>query len=114
MVDNVRIENINELQIWLDGQFKLVAQSQTTTNEEVNKLRDRVHDIANHVGKLNALNIEQRFKDFGKILENHDGEIEKVNKDAFARKAVLAATGIAGGAIGAVSTILLELYKAFS
>lgn len=102
--DLVGIETIKELQIWLDGKFELIRQAQETSNAEVTKLRTTVHDISNKVAPLIMLDVPS-------ILKQHSSDLEKFEKYITGQKAVYAAIGIAGAAVGTVLTIILEAWK---
>lgn len=102
--DLVGIETIKELQIWLDGQFALVRQAQDMSNAEVTKLRVTVHDISNKVAPLIMLDVPS-------VLKQHTTELEKFERYITGQKAVYAAIGIAGAAVGTVLTIILEAWK---
>lgn len=102
--DFVPIETLKELQIWLAGEFALIRQAQDTSNTEVSKLRTTVHDISNKVQPLVMLDIPT-------TLKVHATELEKFEKYVTGQRAVYAAIGIAGAAIGTVLTIILEAWK---
>jgi hypothetical protein len=111
------INTINELKIWLEGEFKLIRSTQSTNAEELRTLRRTVHETNNHVSALLALNIPEKLDTLKNEVKAHDGVIEKLAMDQTALKttmrAAYVAIGVAGAVFGAIATMVLRLYEVF-
>lgn len=109
------IETLNELKIWLEGEFKLIRATQSSNAEEIRTLRKTVHETNNAVAALTALNIPGKLQDLKDEVSSHDAVIEKLATDQTAIKSTMRAaylaTGVAGAVIGSVITILLRVYE---
>lgn len=108
----MKVENISELQIWIEGQFALIAQSQNTTAEDVRAVRSRVHDLSNDVQRLLALDIEGKLHQLERADKGHDENIRNLTDDLSQRRGAMSVVraiyiGV-GGLIGAVVTLLLQ------
>jgi hypothetical protein len=107
------IETINELKIWIEGRFDLVAQSQHTTEENMKVVRQRVHDLSGDIAKIAAMD----FANIQKTLEEHDAKIEGFSRAAYERKgaiAALRATYAVGGAlVGLAASVIFDLARFF-
>lgn len=105
------IDSINELRIWLEGEFKVIALSHKTANENLTLVRQRVHDLAQEVTKVVALNLEDKFK----LLGEHDAALDKLGDEALAARsaftAVKAAYATAGAVFGGAATLVLAVSK---
>jgi hypothetical protein len=115
MGDSTHIETLNELKIWLEGEFKLIRQTQSNNAEEIRTLRKTVHDTNNAVGVLTALDIPGKLTAIKDEISSHDAAIEKLATDQTAIKSTMRAAylgiGMAGAVVGAVVTILLRVYE---
>lgn len=110
--NNPRVETINELNIWLDGQFKLVAAAQSTAAQEISRIRDTVHETANHVSGLLVLNIPDKLQLLVDDVKAHDAAIEKMAQDVVSLRTTLRTAyvtiGIAGTILGAIASMVLQ------
>lgn len=89
----------------------MLLAGQVTSARDLTSVRERLHEIANSVTGLTALDIPGKFNAISKILDEHDKDILASSKDIAATKGAKAAYAIAGSAVGAVLTLLLELSK---
>ena len=109
------IETLNELKIWLEGEFKLIRAAQSSNAEEIKTLRRTVHETNNHVAALMALDIPGKLTNMKDEISSHDAVIEKLATDQTAIKTTMRAAylgiGLAGAVIGAVITVLLRVYE---
>jgi len=109
------IETLNELKIWLEGEFKLIRAAQSSNAEEIKTLRRTVHETNNHVAALMALDIPGKLTNMKDEISSHDAVIERLASDQTAIKSTMRAayiaTGIAGAVIGSVITIILRIYE---
>lgn len=110
-----RVETINELNIWLDGQFKLIGAAQHAAAEEISRIRDKVHETANHVSGLMLLNIPDKLQTLATDVKAHDTAIESMGRDMASLKTVLRTAyismGIAGTVFGALATLGLQMFQ---
>lgn len=115
--EGIRIETLNELRIWLEGEFKLVRSDQKNNAEEMRNLRKTVHDTNNHVSALLALDIPGKLEGLRDEVQSHDNAIDNLIKDQTSLKTTMRtayiAVGIASAAVGAILTIALRLYEVF-
>lgn len=112
-----RIETINELKIWLEGEFKLIKQGQETSRDDIKQVRTRLHDLSNHVSALTALDIPGKMDGLRTEVQKHDNIIEKIATEQTSLKATMRtaylAIGIAGAAIGSIVTLVLKVAETF-
>jgi hypothetical protein len=112
---DVKIETLNELKIWLEGEFKLVRKTQDNNAEELRTLRKTVHDTNNAVSALSALDIPGKLQGLKDDISSHDAVIERLATDQTAMKSTMRAAylgiGLAGAVIGSVITIILRVYE---
>ncbi len=112
-----RIETINELKIWLEGEFKLIRSTQATNAEEIRTLRKTVHDTNGAVQILMAIDIPGKLDVLKTEVQAHDAVIEELARDQSTLKTTMRAAylaiGIAGAAVGAIVTMALRLYEVF-
>lgn len=110
-----KVETLNELKIWLDGKFDLVAQTQKTASDDITILRRTVHDVSNAVGALTILDIPKKFSDLAKSVVKHDSDLAVIIKENAAKAAALKLLKslyfVGGGLLGAFIGISLEVYK---
>lgn len=110
-----RVETINELNIWLDGQFKLVGAAQKNAADEIARIRDKVHETANHVSGLLLLNIPDKLQKLGDEVKAHDQAIDTMAKDVNSLRTTLrtvyVAVGVSGTVFGAIATLALQWLK---
>lgn len=110
-----KVETLNELKIWLDGKFDLVAQSQKAAGEDIVTLRRTLHDVSNSVAALTILDIPRKFSDLAKSVVKHDDDLAAIVKENAAKAAALrflkSLYFIGGGLLGAIIGISLEVYK---
>lgn len=109
------IETLNELKIWLEGEFKLIRSTQDNNAEEIRTLRKTVHDTNNAVGGLVMLNIPGKLEDLKNEVQGHDSVIEKLANDHAALKTTMRAAyiaiGVSSALIGSLVTIALRIYE---
>lgn len=109
------METLSELQIWIEGKFELVTQAQKTTHDDLITVRKTVHDLANDVSVILALNIPEKLSQLQKADEVHQANIDKFLKEAAERRGAMSALKVvylvAGAAISFVGTIAYEFYK---
>ena len=114
-MSEVKIETLNELKIWLEGEFKLIRSTQEGNAEELRTLRRTVHETNNAVAALTALDIPGKIQGMKDEISSHDAVIEKLATDQTAIKTTMRAAylgiGLAGAVIGAVITVLLRVYE---
>lgn len=114
-MSEAKIETLNELKIWLEGEFKLIRKTQDNNAEELRTLRRTVHETNNAVSALTALDIPGKLNAMKDEISSHDAVIEKLATDQTAIKSTMRAaylaTGVAGAVIGSVVTILLRVYE---
>ena len=114
----IGVETLSELQIWIEGQFALVAQAQTTTAEDVRQVRSRVHDLGNDLAKLLALDIDGKFKRLEDTVHKHDTDLVKFTKESDQRRGMVTALKsmyvVGGAAAGVFATIAFRLYEVFN
>lgn len=110
-----RVETINELNIWLDGQFKLVGAAQKAAADEIARIRDSVHETANHVAGLLVLNIPDKLQRLSDEVKAHDSSIDKMAEDFNSFKTAVrtayAAIGIAGTVVGAITAFVVQFFR---
>jgi hypothetical protein len=108
----MKVENIGELQIWIEGQFALVRQTQNTTSEDIKAVRNRVHDLSNEVQKLLALDLEGKMRKLEETDDLRAQQISKLTAEQSERRgalAVLKALYTTCGLIGgSVVTLVLQ------
>lgn len=112
-----RIETINELKIWLEGEFKLIAQGQQTSREDIRQVRSRLHDVSNAVAGLTALDIPGKLESMKVESTKQDGIIEKLTAEQTTLKTTIrvayGAIAIAGVVVGAILTLALRVAEMF-
>lgn len=112
-----RIETINELKIWLEGEFKLITQGQTTSREDIRQVRSRIHDISNELTALTALDIPGKIDSLKEGVSKHDNVIERIASEQTSLKATMrtayVAIAIGGAAVGSIITVLLRFAETF-
>lgn len=117
MSESTRIETINELKIWLEGEFKLVSATQETNAGEMRTLRQTVHNTNSAVSLLTALDIPGKLESFRDEVKNHDSYIKKLADEQAALRLTMRiayiAAGASGAAVGAVITVALRAYEVF-
>jgi hypothetical protein len=117
MSGEANIDTLNELKIWLEGEFKLVRNIQETNAEEVRVLRKTVHETNNAVAALTALDIPGKLASLNTEVKSHDTVIETIVRDQSTLKTTMRAAyisiGIAGAVFGALATLVLRLFEVF-
>lgn len=117
MSEEAKIDTINELKIWLEGEFKLIRSIQNNNAEEMRTLRKTVHDTNNAVAALTALDIPGKLEDMKEEVKAHDSVIDKLGTDQTSMKttmrAAYVAIGIGGVALGSFLTLALRLFEVF-
>lgn len=111
------VDTINELKIWLEGRFELIAASHKSMYDDMHKVRERLHEISNHVTTIISLNVPGKLDELKNTDVEHNTRLDKLEHDGIARRSTLAAIKasytIAGAAIGSMLTLVLEFYRAF-
>ena len=111
----LRVENLGELQIWIEGQFALVKQAQATSGEDLKTVRAKVHDLSNDMAAILALDIPGKLSRLEEADKVHEASIKRFSDESIARRASVATLktlwGLGGVAIGAILTMALEVYK---
>lgn len=118
MADNhLKVESLSELQIWIGGKFELIAQSQETAHNDLSTIRSRVHDLANEVSKVSALNLPATIAELKKADEDHQANIKKFITDAAERRGAITTLKtlytIIGACVGGALAIMFKLYEVF-
>lgn len=111
----LRVETLSELQIWIEGKFDLIGQAQSTAHEDLTNVRRVVHDLANNVAVITALNIPDKILALQDADKDHKISIESFSRDAAERRGALAALKVmyaVGGAFAAgIFAIAVEVYR---
>lgn len=107
------VGTINELKIWIAGQFDLVRQAQTTSGEDLRNVRKSVHDLSNTVAGLTALDIPGKLEKYANEIKEQDAAIRKLAEDGILNKSAIASVkaiyGISGILLGATGALLARL-----
>lgn len=110
-----RVETINELKIWLEGEFKLIRSTQDTNADEMRTLRKVVHDLAGHVQVIMAQDVPGKIESLKNEVQKHDGDIATQGKELAGLKNTMrtayVSVGIAGAVVGSIITLLLRAYE---
>lgn len=110
------VETLSELQIWIEGQFALILQAQTTSQEEMRSLRIRVHDLAGDIAKIIALNLPEKLLHLEKADLEHETNIKKFITEAAERRGMVAALkatyAVVGALIGGLVASYFKLFEA--
>jgi hypothetical protein len=104
------MENETELRIMMtrvEGKIDLVNQAQIRSSEDIKDVRLRVHDLANDVSKLSALNIEERLSKVEVEAEFSKSDREQRKGAMAMAKAVWTLIGVLG--IGNIVMLLRSL-----
>lgn len=111
------VSNLSELQIWIEGQFALIAQSQKSAHDDLTTIRGRVHDLAGEIAKVSALNLPVTLSQLQEADRKHETEIARFVSDAAKREGALAAIKalyvILGAAIGGALALFFKFYQMF-
>lgn len=111
----VRVETLSELQIWIKGEFALIAQTQDTANKDMTNVRRTVHDLSNHMTVIMSLNLPEKLQSLQKADEEHQKSIEQFGLDAARRQSALAVLKVVytvlGALVGCAITVGFELYR---
>lgn len=114
-MEKIVVTTLTELQIWIEGKFNLLVQSQSTTAEDVRQVRSRVHDLGNDISRLLALDIEGKLQKLEDADKQHESSIERFSKEAAERRGAVAALKVVymvtGGVIGAAVAVFTGLIK---
>lgn len=111
----VRVETLSELQIWIKGEFALIAQTQETSNKDMTNVRRTVHELANQMTVILALNLPEKLANLQAADLAHEKSIDQFRLDAAGRRSTLATLKVVytvlGAAITAAFTIGFQLYR---
>lgn len=111
----VRVETLSELQIWIKGEFALIAQTQETSNKDMTNVRRTVHELANQMTVILALNLPEKLATLAATDALHQKSIDQFTLDAAGRRSSLATLRFVytmfGGAIATAIAFSVQLYK---
>lgn len=118
MDKRLSVETLSELQIWIEGQFALIAQAQKTSHEDMTSVRTRLHDLANEVARLSALNLPNTIATLEKADKEHQANIDKFITEAAERRGALATLKalytVIGALVGGTLAVMFKLYEVFT
>lgn len=104
------IETLNELKIWIEGQFQLASEARQRLETDVTLIRTRQHELSNEITKIGASFHNLGFAALKELVSKHDVELEKFSDERLERKgairAIKATWAIGGASVGVVSTVL--------
>lgn len=111
------VETLSELQIWIEGKFALITQAQETAHSDLTNIRRTVHDLANELTKITALNLPDKIAKLEEADKLHETNIEKFIIEAAERRSAIATLKIVytvvGAAVGGLAAIAFQFYKVF-
>jgi hypothetical protein len=100
--ETVADENIGVQLARMEGKIDLVNAAQARSHDDIKDVRLRLHDTANEVTKLSALNIQDRFISMGGKLDAHEAELDACRADRNKREGALGMAKFMYGAAGAI------------
>lgn len=105
----VRVETLSELQIWIKGEFALIAQTQETSNKDMTNVRKTVHELANQMTIIVALNLPEKLAMLQAADLAHEKSIDQFKLDAAGRRASLAILKVVYTVLGAAISAAITL-----
>lgn len=108
------VETLSELQIWIGGKFELIAQAQNTTHSDLTNVRSRLHDLANEMTKITALNLPEKLNKLELADKEHQQNIERFVREASERRGAMNTLKtlyvFIGAVIGGAITLAFKVY----
>lgn len=111
------VETLSELQIWIEGKFELIAQAQNNAHNDLTNIRRTVHDLANELTKVTALNLPEKIAKLEESDRAHEANIKNFTIEVAERRSAMATLKVVyvmGGAlIGGVVALAFKFYEMF-
>ncbi len=93
----------------IEGKMDVITEKLNHSDAEMSTVRTRLHELANHVAAINALNLQAALRDHSDRLEKHSQALITLDRESSERKGGTNALKLVWAVAGAAGTMFVAL-----